>query len=87
MTNVPDFTSAHRVVVLGPRWAGTSGAHRGAVVGTGLVGGVDHVHHGHTKVHPQGVDHKEAEAGEQRQTVARRAACWSCTGRKGCNNS
>lgn len=51
------------------------------MVGTGLVGGIKHVHHGHTKVHPQGVDHKEGEAGEQRQAVARGAACWSCTGR------
>lgn len=35
--------------------------HRTAVVGAGLVGGVKHVHHRHTEVHPQGVDHKEAE--------------------------
>lgn len=73
--------SAHRVVVFGPHRAGTRGTH-GAVVGTGLVaGGVKHVHHGHTEVHPQGVDHKEAKAGEQRQAVAGGAACWSYRGK------
>lgn len=59
-----------------------SRAHRGAVVGTGLVGGVEHVHHSHAKVHPQGVDHKEAKAREQRQAVARGAAYWSCRRKK-----
>lgn len=75
-------TSAHRVVVFGPRWARTRGTHGGgAVVGTGLVvGGVEHVHHGHAEVHPQWVDHEEAKAGEQRQVVARGAACWSYRG-------
>lgn len=73
--------SAHRVVVFGPHRARTRGTH-GAVVGTGLVaGGVKHVHHGHTEVHPQGVDHKEAEAGEQRQAVAGGAACWRYRGK------
>lgn len=61
---------AHRVVVLGPRRVGMSGAHRAAVVGAGPAGVVKHVHHGHTEVHPQGVDHKEAKRGEQRQAIA-----------------
>lgn len=75
--------AAHRVIVFWPHRAGARGTHwEGAVVGTGLVaGGVEHVHHGHTEVHPQGVNHKEAEAGEQRQAVARGATCWSYKGK------
>lgn len=40
------------------------------MVGAGLVGAVKHVHHGHTEVHSQGVDDKEAVGGEQRQAIA-----------------
>lgn len=61
---------AHRVVVFGPRRAVMSRTHRAAVVDAGLVGGVKHIHHGHTEVHPQGVHHKEAKGGEQRQAIA-----------------
>lgn len=46
-----------------------SGAHCAAVVAAGLMGAVEHVHHGHAKVHPQRVGHKEGIAGEQRQAV------------------
>lgn len=40
------------------------------MVGAGLVSAVKHVYHGHTEVHPQGVDNKEAIRGEQRQAIA-----------------
>lgn len=75
-------TAAHRVVVFGPCWAGVRGTHRGAVVG--LMRGVEHVHHGHTQVHSQRVDHEEAVAGEQRQAVTRRAASRRCRKTKVC---
>lgn len=42
----------HRVIVFWPSGVGMRGTHREAVVGAGLVGDVQHVYHGHTKVHP-----------------------------------
>ena len=60
----------YRVVASGHGLAGR--ANGGAVIG--WLGGVDHVHHGHAEVDPQGVHHEEAIAGDQRQAVARRAA-------------
>ena len=60
----------YRVVATGRGVAGR--ADGGAVIGR--LGGVDHVHHGHAEVDPQGVHHEEAVAGHQRQAVARRAA-------------
>jgi len=72
----------HRVDVFGPSRGGVGRADRAAVVAAGMPGAVEHVHHGHAEVHPQGVDHEEAEGGEQRQAVAGRAACRSCRERR-----
>lgn len=69
---------AHRAVVFGFWRDVVSGAHCAAVVNAGLVGGVEHVHHRYAKVHPQGVDHEEAIAGEQRQAVSRGTARRGC---------
>ena len=60
----------YRVVASGHRLAGW--ADGGTVIGR--LRGVDHVHHSHAEVDPQGVHHEEAVAGDQRQAVARRAA-------------
>lgn len=46
------------------------GTHRATAVGAGLMGGVEHVDHGHAEVHSQGVNHEGAIAHEQRQTIA-----------------
>lgn len=67
----------YSVVVFGPRRAGMGRTHGAAVVVLLLFGGVEHVHHGHTQVDTQCVDHEETEAGQQGQAVACRATCWS----------
>lgn len=67
--------------MFGSRRAGMRGTQGGAVVGAGMAGGVEHVHHGYAEVHPQRVDHKEAKAGEQRQAIARGTAYWGCRGK------
>lgn len=59
----------HRLVVLWPLGA-VCRTQRAAVVGAGLVGVVQHVHHGNAEIDPQGVDHKEAITREHCQTVA-----------------
>lgn len=41
------------------------------MVGAGLVGAVEHVYHGHTEVHAQGVDDKEPIKREQGQAITR----------------
>lgn len=60
----------HCVVVLWPLGAVVCRTQRVAVVGAGLLGVVQHVHHGNAEVNPQRVDHKKAVAGEHRQTIA-----------------
>lgn len=68
---------AHRVVVFAYCRVGMRSAQGTAVVVSRLVGAVEHVHHRHAEVHPQGVDHKEAKRGKNSQGVAWWTACWS----------
>lgn len=49
-------------------WDAMMRADGGTVVDTGPV--FHHVHHCHTKVHPEGICHKEAITGQEGQPVS-----------------